>query len=143
MNPNIQMQYELPRIIPSPATIALGIEEIDGLNIDVDMLKPSIVLNPGFYDQFEIDISTIDMFSTKPAIKVKNETLMLKMEFADKSTQKYELGMVFSEDISDEDIMIAMLDNDFIVKMPPKKEYKIRVKVISIEKASPRVVEPE
>lgn len=47
------------------------------------------------------------------------------------------------EEISDEDIMIAMLENDFIVKMPPRKEYKIRVRVKSIEKASPRIVEPE
>ena len=45
--------------------------------------------------------------------------------------------------ISDEDIMLEMQEHDLIVMMPPIKEFKIRIRVKSIEKAFPRVVEPE
>jgi hypothetical protein len=48
-----------------------------------------------------------------------------------------------NENISEEEIAEFMLDHDYIVKMRPVKEYKIRVKVVSIEKAYPRIVEPE
>lgn len=48
-----------------------------------------------------------------------------------------------NENISEEEIAEFMLDYDYIVKMPPVREREILVKVISIEKASPRIVEPE
>ena len=36
-----------------------------------------------------------------------------------------------------------MLDHDYIVKIHPVKEYKTRVRVVSIKKASPRIIVPE
>jgi hypothetical protein len=48
-----------------------------------------------------------------------------------------------NEDISEEDIMIAMQEHELIIRIIPVKKYKIRVKVKSIKKASPRVIEPE
>jgi hypothetical protein len=42
-----------------------------------------------------------------------------------------------------EDIMIAMQEHELIIRIIPVKKYKIRVKVKSIKKASPRVIEPE
>ncbi|MEK7397175.1 MAG: hypothetical protein AAB116_09585 [Candidatus Poribacteria bacterium] len=48
-----------------------------------------------------------------------------------------------NEDISEEDIMIAMQEHELIIRIIPIKKYKIRVKVKSIKKASPRVIEPE
>ncbi len=34
-----------------------------------------------------------------------------------------------------------MVEHDFIVKIPPKKKYKIQVLVKSIKKGEPRVIE--
>lgn len=50
---------------------------------------------------------------------------------------------LINDEITDEDIMIAMQDHELVIKMPPIREYKIRAKVKSITKASPRVIEPE
>jgi hypothetical protein len=70
------------------------------------------------------------------------------VDFPNENTQKYNLGSreILSDEndeITDEDIMIAMQDHELIVKMPPVREYKIMVKVKSITKASPRIIEPE
>lgn len=48
-----------------------------------------------------------------------------------------------SEEISDEMIVSGMIKHDFIVQMPPIREYTLRVRVKSIEKATPHIVEPE
>jgi hypothetical protein len=36
-----------------------------------------------------------------------------------------------------------MLEFDIVVKMSPKKEWTARMKVKSVEKATPHIVEPE
>lgn len=97
--------------------------------------------NIGYYSQFETDVSSI-----RPIfIKSNSETLFLYENNSDKFLLKNVLALdeVVSDIISDEDIMIAMQDHELIVKMPPIREYKIRAKVKSITKASPRVIEPE
>ena len=48
-----------------------------------------------------------------------------------------------SEEISDEMIAAGMLEHDFVVQMPPIREYTLRVRIKSIEKAVPHIVEPE
>ena len=48
-----------------------------------------------------------------------------------------------TEVLSEEDIINGMLEHDFIVRMPPKRRYAIKLEVKSIKKAEPRFVEPE
>jgi hypothetical protein len=48
-----------------------------------------------------------------------------------------------TELLSEENIVSGMLKQDFIVRMPPVKEYTVRVKVRSVEKATLRIVETE
>jgi hypothetical protein len=48
-----------------------------------------------------------------------------------------------TEVLSEEDIINGMLERDFIIQMPPVKEYTVWVKVKSVEKATLRIVEPE
>jgi hypothetical protein len=48
-----------------------------------------------------------------------------------------------NEEISDEMIAAGMLEHDFVVQMPPVREYTLRVRIRSIEKATPHIVEPE
>ena len=56
-------------------------------------------------------------------------------------TETYETYV--TEALSEENIVNEMLEHDFIVRMPPVKEYTVWVKVKSVEKATPRIVEPE
>lgn len=44
---------------------------------------------------------------------------------------------------TEERIFSEMVNQDFIVRMPPISEYKITITIKSIEKATPRIVEPE
>ncbi len=46
---------------------------------------------------------------------------------------------LFSEKV----ITIDMVENDFIVKMPPKNRYKVRVRVKEVKRGEPRVVQPD
>lgn len=48
-----------------------------------------------------------------------------------------------TEDIFKEVIPEEMLEFDIVVWMPPVREYTARVKIKSVEKATPRIVEPE
>jgi hypothetical protein len=41
-----------------------------------------------------------------------------------------------------EEIILEMVEQDFVIKMPPKKKYKIHVLVRNVKKGKPRVVEP-
>ena len=43
----------------------------------------------------------------------------------------------------DEIIAAEMLEHDFVVQMPPVREYTVRVRIKSIEKATPYIVGPE
>lgn len=44
---------------------------------------------------------------------------------------------------SEEDIVNGVLKQDFIVIMPPVKQYCVQVKIKSVGKAIPRIVEPD
>jgi hypothetical protein len=70
----------------------------------------------------EIDWSTV----LRPFFEVKSETSLVEIK-----------------EISEEAIVTGVMKHDFIVRMPPIKEYTLRVKVKSIEKATPHIVEPE
>ena len=48
-----------------------------------------------------------------------------------------------AEEITDEMIFTSMIEHDIYVNMPPISEYTIKVKVISVEKGEPRVVDPD
>jgi len=65
-----------------------------------------------------------DMSSVHPHLEITSET--------------YETMI-----LTDEEIVSDMLDHNYVVKMPPKKEYSIRLKIRSVEKAVPRVFKPE
>jgi hypothetical protein len=42
---------------------------------------------------------------------------------------------------TEEEIILEMVEQDFVIKMPPKKKYKVRVTVEKVEKGKPMVVE--
>jgi hypothetical protein len=67
----------------------------------------------------EIDLSSIQSY-----FEIKNETSLI-------------------EKLSEIAISEDMLEFDIVIRMPPKKEWSVRLRVESIEKAKPHIVEPE
>ena len=102
-----------------------GIKEIDTENLRDSVLSKWIRERPKrpFYHSliflFETDLSSI-----WPRFEIKSETSMLEEI----------LGRETPED---------MLEFDIYVRMPPMKEWSQQVRVKSVEKAAPRIVEPE
>lgn len=50
------------------------------------------------------------------------------------------------DEISDEAILAEMVKyepHELIVRMPPKRTYKVRVRITEVRKAKPRPIEPE
>lgn len=86
-------------------------------------IRQGLVRQPFFYrsllPSFEIDLSSV-----YSQFEPKVETYVTEL-------------------LSEEDIVSGMLEQDFIARMPPVKEYTMWVKVKSVEKATPRIVEPE
>lgn len=68
---------------------------------------------------FEIDLSSV-----RPHFEPRIETSLIEESY---------------EEILPEE----MLEYDVVVRMPPLKEYTMWVKVKSVERATPRIVEPE
>jgi|GEM_PF-891282 len=115
--------------LSSPST---SIEELDIrdflANIKVNLVRQNI--RSSFYylrSRFETDQSSI-----RPYIEIKSGTSSIE-----------ELGEDITRIVSEEEIILEMLEQDFVVKMPPKKKYKIQVIVRSIKKGKPRIVEPD
>lgn len=115
--PDYPIQYPF-----SPST---GIEEIDIPDIWDRLLSFLIQKQPK--KQFYYNLSSlfeVDLSSIEPHFEIKNETSLI-------------------EDIFKKTIPEDMLEFDIVVRMPPIKEWFARLKVKSIEKATPRIVEPE
>jgi hypothetical protein len=77
---------------------------------------------------FQVDLSSI-----KPHFEIRNETSPVA-------------GLISEEEpgpVSEEELALEILEHDYIVKMPPKRRYKIRVHVESIKKGEPRSVGPD
>ena len=106
----------------SPST---SIEEIDIRDLQVNMLFCLIRerLKKPFYPSL-ISLFETDLSSIWPRFEIKNETSIF-------------------EEISERKIAENMLEFDIVVRMPPMKEWSARVRLKSVEKATPRIVEPE
>jgi hypothetical protein len=106
-------------------SLSTGIEEIDVIDLWERVLSNILREQPKrpFYSSL-ISLLETDLSSIWPHFEIKNET------------SKF-------EEISEREIPEDMLEFDIAVRMPPVKEWYTRVKVKSVEKAIPRIVEPE
>ncbi len=114
----------------SPST---RIEETDITDIRDTLLSKWLRERPKkpFYHSF-INLLEIDLSSIRPHFEIKRETSSIE-----------EVGKDITRIISEEEIILEMVEQDFVVKMPPKKKYKIHVVVRNVKKGKPRVVEPD
>jgi len=110
--------------LSSPCT---SIEEIDRMDlkdnlVSVCMRKPPAKVYRSLFPLLEVDWSSIWSH-----FEIKNETLLI---------EKLKMEPTL-ETFSEEDLVIEMLEVDFVVKMPPKKRYKIQAVVKSIKRGEP------
>lgn len=102
--------------------------KIEGLDVDIVGIRFQR-LSSSRSLRFGSDLSSI-----WPRFEMKNETSLIETEVA--------MEEKASKIITEEDIALAMVEHDFVVKIPPKKRYKIQVLVRSIKKGEPRAVGP-
>lgn len=93
-------------------------EELDSL-FSFLMSQRLDFLYQNLSSMFQVDASSI-----YTCFEPKNETYLTK-------------------EISEEEIISKMIEYDFIVRMSPVKEYTVRIRIKSVEKAIPRIIEPE
>lgn len=88
-----------------------------------NMVRRGLSKEPFFYRNL-LQLFEIDLSSAYPHFEVKSKASSI-------------------EEAVEEIIPEEMLEFDVFVRMPPVKEYTIRVKIKSVEKAIPHIVEPE
>ncbi len=137
MNPLMTMEevtnsdYPIqPQYLYSPSTSIEGVDKGDFLiNVIVNLIRQNL-RRPSYFS-FGSILET-DLSSIRPHIEIKSETSSIE-----------EVGKDITRIISEEEIFLEMVEQDFVVRMPPKKRYKIQVLVRSIKKGEPRMVEPD
>jgi len=121
-------------LIECSSRMDIGMAGMDFLDVLERLLSFRTRKQPGrhfcsnFCPRFEVDVSSI-----KPHFEIRNETSLV-------------VGLISEQEIeplSEEELALEMLEHDYIVKMPPKKRYKIQVHVKSIKKGEPRSVESD
>lgn len=122
--------------IQHPSAVSSGVEEIDINDIWDSLLSVWIqekwFRKPFLYHSL-MPLLEIDWSSVRPHFEIKNETSLIEEA----------VGKTISGHISEEDIVMEMLEHDFIVRVPPKKRYTVELEVKNIRKGEPRIVEPE
>ena len=116
------------------SAVSSEIEEIDKNDIWDNLLSTLIrekrFRKPSLYHNL-IFLLENDWSSVWPRFGIKNETSLI----GELSKEK------ISKEISEEIIAIEMLEHDFVVKMSPRRKYKVHVLVRSRRKGEPRAVE--
>lgn len=91
------------------------------------------------FDDYDLMVSSALSLDPGEAIDLLQQFDEGWLDAPDRAQEKF----CVSEEISDEMIATGMLEHDFVVQMPPVREYTLRVRIKSIEKATPHVVGPE
>jgi len=109
------------------------IKQIDITDIWDSVLSKGIIERPKrpIYHSL-LSLLEIDLSSIWPHFEIKTETSAIE-----------EAGKNITEIISEDELISEMVEQDFVVRMPPKKRYKIHVVVRNVKKGKPRVVEPD
>jgi len=101
------------------------------------------ILNPAIYDRIKRgtkiiypniqNLLEIDLSSIHPHFRIKNETSSIH-EMVEKTV---------SLQLSEEEIVMEMVDHDIITGLPPKRRYKVELRVRNIRRGKPKIVNPE
>ena len=114
-------------LIEYPLATSSGVEKADISEI-LDSLffvwvRRNLLNGPLFYRNLS-PLLEIDLSSVQPYFEIKSETSLM--------------GEAIEEVVPEE-----ILEYDIVVRIPPRKRYTIELKVNSVRRAEPRIVEPE
>ena len=80
-------------------------------------------------------VETLRALTLRALLKVDSSSVLPRFEV---TSDTYSIEPILDERIPDD-----MLEYDVVVRMPPKREYSVVIKVVSREKAVSRIVEPD
>jgi hypothetical protein len=94
-----------------------------------DLIKrEKAILYPNIQVLLDIDLSSIN-----PYFRIKNEA----------SSIQENVEKTVSLQLSEEEIVMEMVDHDIITGLLPKRRYKVELKVMNIRRGKPKIVDPE
>nr|QNO51790.1 hypothetical protein PFGANNDM_00025 [Methanosarcinales archaeon ANME-1 ERB6] len=97
--------------------------------VNSDLIKrEKAILYPNIQVLLDIDLSSIN-----PYFRIKNEA----------SSIQENVEKTVSLQLSEEVIVMEMVDHDIITGLPPKRRYKVELKVMNIRRGKPKIVDPE
>ena len=132
-SPDTQMNDKIrgyPAIYPptGSSTDERAIDEmLDYVNSNL-IKHGKTILYPNIQDLLDIDLSSIN-----PYFRIKNEA----------SSIQENVEKTVSLQLSEEEIVMEMVDHDIITGLPPKRRYKVELKVMNIRRGKPKIVNPE
>jgi hypothetical protein len=77
----------------------------------------------------------IKQYGLKDSVNIDSSSVI--PTFEPKTTSSFD----FSYDISEEEMIAQMVEDDYIVRMPPKEKFKLHVKSIIVKKALPPIID--
>ena len=129
-SPGTQVNDEIKDFPPTypPAGSSAGyIDEILNLGIYDRIKRGTVIIYPNIQNLLEIDLSSIH-----PHFGIKNETSSIH-EMVEKTV---------SLQLSEEKIVMEMVDHYIITGLPPKRRYIVELKVRNIRRGKPKIVNP-
>lgn len=78
-----------------------------------------LLFYPSLFPQLEIDLSSV-----QPHFEIKSETSLIR-------------------ETTEEAVPEEMLEYDVVVRIPPRKRYTIELRIKTVRRGEPRIVEPE
>ena len=121
--------------IQYPSNISSRFEEMDK-NEALDSVLSTWIREKQLRQHFLgtlLSLLEADFSSVRPYFEIKRETSLVEEAVGEKPIPRY---------ISEEDILLEMIEHDFVVRMPPKKRYTIELEVKNIRKGEPRITDP-
>jgi hypothetical protein len=99
----------------------------------------TFVADPEVFDDYDLTTSSATSLARDEADLLEQFDESWPLDALDRAQGRFFVG----KEISDEMIATGMLEHDFVVQMSPIREYTLRVRIKSIEKATPHIVGPE
>ncbi len=125
-NPVLFASLADSRVFKNQETASLG-------DLEDENLETGLVVNfYGYVPYYEsiINNNNVDSSSVFPNLEVKSERLWSSSEIVSINTIEQ----------VEEELLLGLLNMDFDIRMPPKQEFDMVVKVVHMERAVPKIV---
>lgn len=102
-----------------------------------DLCKKICSISSADFDTARLLFSVIGKESAKQTDTISSEDQDQQSEFETKS------GIFLIKETAEESLFEEMLEHDVVIRFPPPKKYTVQLRIKSVTKGKPRIVEPE